>query len=1223
LKRGKQIVMLARRWFGFIKITLIALLVSMPPAWAQLSSGSITGVVSDPSHAVIPAAKITLTEMDKGLVTNATTDVSGRYLIRSVPTGRYKLTVTAPGFEIETRTNIVLDVNQNVTADFALVVGTSTNAIAVVGESPLLAAEEASTGQVLNRQFIDSMPVIGRDTMGLTYLTPGTVAVLNGPPKTGSAGNDFVSSGGPAWTADVLLDGASVTNYEQNGGLLRVQYLPNPDAIEEFKVQTASFSAEFGFTGSTVVNMVMRSGTNEFHGRAYDYFQNSDLDGNNFFNNLSGTKNPELQRNNFGANVGGPIKKNKAFFFADYDGLKQGLASTTTEGVPSAAERIGNFGELCGYQHGTFNSNGQCSAAAGQLWDPYSGVYSAASGGALRSSFIPFNNLATYTSPGNPNLNGTAFQLAPTAGNLIDPVASKLMQYMPLPNLNVGQPNYQYYNNWIGSGTSPSSNNAFDGKVDYRFSDATTLTGNFGQQRPQSRHYNYYQNVGDTEANGLSNQHSRMAGLHLNHSFSPTLLLTATYGWTRWYQQLPDIFGDYPNVNPITTLGEQAYMGVSGSPTFPAITAGSPYSTGPAGISVGTQGSDKILQGVDSHQGLVTISWVKGSHELRFGGESRWHRVNYYIPSSPGGAFSFTFGSTSQNSTSSSTGGDPLASFLTGVGTGGGSGSYQVPDAPSNANWQWGGFVQDNWKVSRTLTLNIGLRYDLTLPREEAHNRMEWLSTSAVSPLQAPGLGTLHGGEIFAMSGDRANYEPDYSDWEPRFGVAWRPISKTVVRAGYGIYYTASRSAAAGAGGLGQNGFAQTTTWITSLNSDGATPYGRLQNPFPAGGPLLPPGSSQGLLTQVGLAAAGPVKESSGTNKTPYEQSWTLDIQRELPGQILLDVGYVGKKGTHLYFGGDTNLNILPKSVENNTTAQNTALVTFVPNPFYGVITNPASSLSSKTVQAYQLMLPFPQFTTFGGDSPPYANSSYQGLQVRVEKRFSAGLQFLLTYTFSKAIDDASVSQDSFNTGATSLQDPNNLEGERAVSLFDITHVLQFNHVYELPFGRGKKFGQNWNPVLNGVLGGWQVSGIWTINSGLPLSFKVNGGVALPTYGAQRPNLLCTPSRNTGPNWISAYFANNACFAKPANYTLGDAPRNLSEVRTEGQANTNLALSKSFSLSRIRERMRLQVMAQAQNGFNHPLLAAPNTTVGSSAFGIITSQANTPRQLELALKLHF
>jgi hypothetical protein len=244
-------------------------------------------------------------------------------------------------------------------------------------------------------------------------------------------------------------------------------------------------------------------------------------------------------------------------------------------------------------------------------------------------------------------------------------------------------------------------------------------------------------------------------------------------------------------------------------------------------------------------------------------------------------------------------------------------------------------------------------------------------------------------------------------------------------------------------------------------------------------------------------------------------------------------------------------------------------------------------------------------------------------LQVRVEKRFSAGLQFLLTYTFSKDIDDASVSQDSFNTGPTSLQDPNNLEGERAVSVFDITHVLQFNHVYELPFGRGKKFGQHWNPVVNGALGGWQVSGIWTLNSGLPLSPKVNGSIALPTYGPQRPNLLCTPSRNTGPNWISSYFANNACFAKPAAYALGDAPRNLPWVRTEGQANVNLAVSKYFSLARVREGMRLQLMAQAQNGFNHPLMAAPNMTVGSSAFGVITSQANTPRQLELALKLHF
>ncbi len=1198
---------------------MIAVVINTAIAWAQLSSGSITGVVTDPSRALIPAAKITLTDVDKGLVTNAVADMAGRYLIRSVQPGNYRLTVSAQGFEGQTRDHIAVDVNQNITADFALNVGTSSNTVAVVGESPLLAAEEASSGQVLNRKFIDAMPVIGRDTMGLTYLTPGTVAVLNGPPKTGTAGNDFVSSGGPAWTTDVLLDGASVTNYEQNGGLLRVQYLPNPDAIEEFKVQTSAFSAEFGFTGATVVNMVMRSGTNQFHGRGYEYLQNSDLDGNNFFNNASGTKLPTLQRNNFGANVGGQIKRNKTIFFTDYEGLRQKAATTTTFGVPSALERNGDFGELCGYQHGTFNANGQCSAAAGQLWDPYTGTYSATAGGAVRSGFIPFNNLALYTSPGNPNLNGTGFQLAPTVGNLIDPVASKLMAYMPLPNLNVGKTNYQYFNNWIGSGANPSTNNWVDVKLDHRFSDATSISGNFGRQDPNSRHYNYFQNEGDTVASGLSAQKSYMVGVHLNHSISPTFLVTATYGWTRWFQFLPDITGDYPNVNPITTLGLPAYMGVSGSPTFPGITAGSPYSTGSAGYSVGTQGSTRITQGVDSHQGLVTLSWVHGGHELRFGSELRWHRVNYFIPSSPGGGFTFTFGSTSQTPSSSS-GGDPLASFLTGVGTGGGSGSYQVPDAPSSANWQYGGFIQDNWKVTRNLTLNLGLRYDLTLSREEAHNRQEWLDPNVASPLQVPGLGPLHGGEVFASGSEPGIYNPDYKDWQPRVGFAYRPFSKTVVRGGYGIFYTASRIAAAGAGGIGQNGFSQTTTWVTSLNSDLATPYGRLSNPFPNGGPQLPPGSSLGLLTQVGLAAAGPYRTES---KTPYEQAWNLDIQREIPGQILLDVGYIGKKGTHLYYGGDTNKNILPASVEGYNSAQIASLLTFVPNPFFGIITNPVSSLSAKTVQAYQLQLPFPQFTTFGGDSPPFANSSYQGLQVRVEKRFSSGLQFLLTYTFSKAIDDASVSQDSFNTGPTSLQDPNNLAGERSVSTFDITHVLQFNHVYELPFGRGKKFGQNWNPVLNGFLGGWQLSGIWTLNSGLPLTFKVNGGISLPTYGAQRPNLLCTPSRNDGANWITSYFASNACFAKPASYALGDAPRNVSWVRTEGQANTNLAISKYFSLAKIREGMRFQVMAQAQNGFNHPLLAAPNTTVGSSAFGVITSQANTPRQIELAMKLHF
>jgi hypothetical protein len=1185
---------------------------------AQLQSGSASGLVTDPSGAVVPKAKVSVTDEQKGISFTGETDGAGRYVVRSIPPGTYAITVNAQGFQIEKHAGVRIEVNQNATVDFSLPIRTSAEAVTITGEAPLLATEDAATGQVLSRKFISDLPVVGRDPMGLAYLTAGVVGVSNGAVKTATAGNDLSSSGGRAWTADVLLDGISVTNYEQNGGLIDIIYLPSPDAIEEFKVQTSNFSAEFGFTGATVVNVVMRSGTNAFHGSLYEYLRNSKLDSNSFFNNASGVKLPPIRRNNFGVTAGGPIRKNKTFFFVDYDGYRQETFSTGNFGVPSAAERTGNFGELCGYKGGVFDSAGKCSVASGQLWDPYTGVFSASAGGAVRSSYIPFNNLATYVSPGSPNLAGTGYQLAPVAGNLIDPVALKMMQYMPLPNFNVGSPSYQYFNNYIGSGPRLAGNDQGDIKIDQRVSDATLLSGKFARQSPYHHNYNFFGNAADTVNVGFDDNHAYLGGLNVNHTFSPTLLVTASYGLNRWHEFLPGAMGDYPGLDPVKTLGLPDYMKLSGTVVFPAIIAGSPYSTGPVGVSVGTQPSTRITQGTDEHQGLVIFSLLKGSQEIKFGGEARWHRISYFIPAASGGSFTFNFNSTSQTPSSSS-GGDPLASFLTGVGSGN-SGNYQVPSAFTTTNWQWGGFVQDNWKIRRNLTLNFGLRYDVTLPRTERYNRANWLDPNVVSPVVAPGLGTLHGGEVFATTGTPQVYEADFGDWQPRFGFAWRPMNKTVIRGGYGIYFSPSRVAVTGAGGPGHSGFNQTTTWVTSLNNDGATPWGRLSDPFPGTGPGLPPGSSLGLLDDVGLAANGPYRNM---NATPYEQSWNLDIQRELPGHVLLDTGYLGKKGTHLYFGGDTNFNHLGPQVEQYSASQIASLLTFVNNPFYGVITNPLSTLSHSTVQYYQLLLPFPQFTTFGGDSPPEGDSIYNALQLRVEKRFSAGFQALVTYTYSKFLDDATSSQNSFNTGGTSLQDPNNRRLERSVSLYDISHLLQISHTYQLPFGRGRKLGSNWNAALNGVLGGWQVNGIWTVDSGRPLSPALTGGLNLPTYGTQRPNLVATPERNDGPNWLTQYFANPSAFVKPASYAVGNAPRTLPWVRTPGQRNVNLAVSKEFGLSQIREGMGLQCLVQSLNAFNHPQFAGPNMTVGSAAFGTVTSQANTPRELEIALKLHF
>ncbi len=1197
-------------------IWLLAMLLCAQAALAQLYSGSATGVVADPSNAVVPGAKITLLDEDKGMSTTVETDVAGRYLFRSVPPGNYRISVAAANFQAQVRPGIKIDINQNVTVNFNLALSSSTEVVSITAEAPLLATEDASTGQVVGRRLIDSLPLVSRDATSLAYLSPGVVSAYNGKIGTGDQGNNFISSGSRNATADVLMDGASTTNYEQNGGIQVISYTPSAESIEEFKVQTSNFSAEFGFGGSTVINMVTRSGTNAFHGSGYDYLRNQVLDANKFFANQAGNDLPPLRRNNFGGTIGGPIRKNTTFFFFDYDGLREKEGMTAAFGVPSAAERTGNFGELCGYAGGSFDSSGRCSVPDAQLWDPYSGTYDPNVGGAVRTAFVPFNNLATYRSAGNPRLAGTSQELPNRAGNLLDPVSLKMAQYYPAPNFNVGTPQYEYYRNWVGSGATSNSHNQWDLKIDHRFNDRTLFSGKFSRQNTFRHMWNCFGNAADPCTAGPTTGHAYLGALNVTHTFSPTMLLTVSYGYNRAAVLEAGGMGDYPDVDAVDTLGLPQYMKASGVIVMPSVSVGDAYSSA-WGTSVGTWPWTYIKGGNDAHQLNGALSWIKGPHEIKFGGEGRLRRINYTIPGPTGGYFSYDRNWTAQSDWG--IGGDAMASFFTGLA---GYGTYEISEPTSTQSFQWGGFVQDNWKVKRNVTVNLGLRYDLTMPRTERFNRMNWVDPNVVSAIQVPGLGTLHGGEVFASPNQRTNYDAAYTNFQPRIGFAWNAREKTVVRGGYGVFFSVSQAGAAGKGGSGQQGYSQTTDVTSTYLGDGATPWSRLSDPFPGTGPTLPPGSSLGLLNDVGFAALGPVRT---LKSVPYEQTWSFGIQQQFPANLLIEADYLGKKGTHLYFGGSGDINMLGAGIERYSPDQIAGLLSYVDNPFYGLITNPNSSLSQPQIQAYQLQRPFPQYTGFGGDPLPSANSSYHALQVRADKRMSSGLQFTVAYTFSKAIDDASSTSGNITWlgGGTSLQNPNNRSLERSVSLFDVTHILSLSHVYELPFGHGKRFGGNWNALVDGALGGWQFNGIWSFATGRPLTLGLENGHSLPTYGGQRPNLAGTTGRNTGSDWMRQYFADPGVFVAPADYAVGNAPRALSWIRTPGQANAELSLFKEFALTRIREGMHLQLRVEGINALNHPQFGGPNTSVGSDAFGQVSDQANDARQVQMAVKVYF
>ncbi len=1220
----------SRKFAGLALLLVFCLFLLVAGAQAQLYTGSVSGTVSDPSGAVVPGVKVSLVDAEKGFSFNGTSDSEGRYIVRQVPPGKYNISVEASNFETQKKDNVVVSINENASVDFTLRVGAASQVVEVQAAGVELQTQDAVTGQVVDRSFINNLPLISRAVFDLAYLAPGVTIPDN--QCVGCTTTNFISNGSRNSTADVLIDGVTTSNFEQNSGILSATYTPSVESVEEFKLQQSNFSAEFGFSGSNVVNVVTRSGTNQFHGSAYDFLRNEKLDANNWFANQNGEPRSPLRRNNFGVTFGGPIIRKKTFFFVDYDGTRQRTFASGSAGVPSAAERTGDFGELCGLRGGSFDGAGMCDDPAGQLWDPFDPNASFDDGisSFSRTAFIPFNNLSTFASGGTSTPG--------VAGNLIDPVAFNLMQFFPQPTSAATDADGRFLN-WFGAGTNRYTDDKFDIKIDHRFSDNSLLSGKYSQEKGNSHGFNCYGNEADPCTAGPGDFTRHLFALNETYTFSPTVVMNISYGFTRGFDFQHGIQGDFDSIDPSAQLGLPAYMLVSGFPQFPNIELADYVP--PAGANIGTQTFSILRQGQETHHLTGTISLVRGSHELKFGGEGRLHRINFTQPGWPAGEFNFDYNGSSQTR---DVGGDPMASFLMGVGSPDGCFDfcpYEVPNAVSTQNFQIGGFVQDNWRASPKLTVNLGLRYDVTTPRTERFDRQNWIDLNATNPLNGGSISytdpltgddvtrPLLGAEVFASSNDRKNFGTDWKDIQPRVGFAYEFPHNLVMRGGYGVFFSTTRAGAAGTGPINTyKGYDQLTEWRT-VASNQFSPFARLSDPFPGTGPLLPPGNALGALNDVGFGAGGNVKTIT---QAPYEQTWTLGFEKELPGRVVVEASYIGKKGTHLYFSGASELNHLPISVESLTPDQIASLENPVANPFFGIITDPLSELSSDEVQGFQLLLPYPQYTSVQGDTFPTASSIYHALQLRAEKSYANGLQFLATYTWAKSIDNASATDDSVSWlgGSSSLQDPNRPQLERSVSQFDIPHLLQFSYVYDLPIGRGRKFANNMNPVLGAVIGGWQLNGIVTFSSGRPIQLSLDGGAAIPTYGGRRPNISGTLQRNTGSDFVDQYFANaNDVLSQPDDFTLGDAPRALSYIRQPGVRNVSMSLFKQFSLSSIRESMRLEYRLEAFNAFNHPQFCGPDTSArfeGGSLtgnFGQITETCNDPREVQMALKFYW
>lgn len=1122
-------------------------------AYAQ--TGQISGIVSDASGAVIPGTKIAAVNEETGIIHNTTTNEAGAYTVPLLRPGLYEVSAQHEGFRPVSRSGIRIEVDHVARIDFRLQVGDVSERIEVVQTAPLLQTSTSSVGQVIENQQIIDLPLNNRTALGLLGLSAGVVPGRNWSPDNYSAASQFSAGGSRAGQNEFLLDGTpnTVPGIWPGRGILGM--LIPVDSIQEFKVQTNSFAAEFGRSGGGLVNSVSKSGTNEMHGSLFWYLRNSAMDSNNFFANRAGVPLVSFKRNQFGGTAGGPFARDRSFFFFNYQGTRVRNPAVFNGTVPTANTRAGNFAGLTTAQ-----------GAAITLYDP----------------------LTTQIVNGNPIRQPFAGNIIPN--DRINQVGRNIAGNYPLPN----QPGF--VNNYFATATRKTDDDTAGIRVDHMVSDKHKVYGRVYYNQVDPLSPDWYGNEA-TPGSAYNRQKVYSGTGDYVYTASPTLLLNARYGFTQRNTDEPSrTFGEID----LTTLGfPSAVQTAAKRSNYPAISA-SGYSA--QGWSSGINTFGLI---VHSFQGSATK--ISGNHTIKFGTDVRFHSSRQDRGIDLGGNYTFNNGYTRgpNANTAGATAGDSIASMLLGTPA---SGSFGTFLEVKGANEYFALYAQDDWRVTSKLTLNLGLRYELELPRTESQDRLDWFDFDVVNPLTelVPGVGTLRGGLRFATvdGNPRRHFNTDAINFAPRFGFAYQATPMTVIRGGSGIFYGAG-SIGSGGWNIASQGFAPVTPFVGSI--DGFVPITTLGNPFPDGF-SQPVGSSRGLLSLVGQNIDRVFDRNA---LLPYNLQWNFSIQRQF-GATLFEIGYIGSQGTHLADGTGHLINQLrPEALQLGTDLQRT-----VDNPFYGIVTNPGA-LSQPKVQLAQLLRPYPHFLNMTVFNPSSSSSTYHALTLKFERRYTSGIGFLGSYTWSKNISDSDAT-----VGPTAAhQNTYNRRADRSVIVEDIAHRLILSASAELPFGRNKAVGSGWHPVLNGVLGGWQVNSIISIQSGIPLAFSASPNNLNAQGGTQRPNSNGFSAAKDGriQDRLENYL-NPDAFSHPGPFHYGNVGRVLGDVRGPRLSNLDLSLFKTFF---IKEGLRLQARGEFFNAFNSPMFGLPNTAFGGANFGRITSQENDPRQVQLALKLIF
>ena len=1129
--------------------TFLLLLAFAPLLSAQSSRGAITGTITDSTQSAIPGANVKATNQETSVVYTSITNTSGNYVIPQLPEGRYKVSVEKQGFKASNTSDMELLLAQTLTLNLALQVGEVTQSVNVGAATANVETTTSENATSVNAQMVIDLPLAVSGNMrnpeSFVFLTPGV---------TGSTSNTQIE-GSQSRSKEVLVDGIGSTSPESGGILFSY---PSVEAVSEFQLLGSNFNAEYGRTGGGFEIFTTRSGTNDFHGAAFDYLRNNVFDSRGFFSPVT----PVNRQNEYGVVFGGPVwipkvynGRNRTFFHFVYSGFRyRQSAANTLISVPPLAYRAGNFSSLA-------NSKGQPVI----IYDPATNavVNGVDTRGPFPNNQIPLSRFSA--------------------------VSRKIVPLLPTPN------NLSLLNNYLAIGLTAVNRDQVDFKFDHNFSDRNRLNVFFYEgQYPTTSPAEL---PGALSASLLSGYNSYWA--RVNHDFvlSPNMVNHIGLGFTREGQY-------WHSLNANLNLPEQ--IGLNGVNTgygnsFPVVTFSDGYYT------LGNVANAKNVgaQVNEVYQATDSFSWVKGSHGIKFGVDYRWSQTNGADFFNGEGTFNFSTLETGLPGSSAVTG-NSFASFLLGAVD---SASRNVlAYVPSNRYRYLGLYIQDDWKVARKLTLNYGLRYEIYTPRHEGHGNLASFSPT----LPNPGAGNILGAIAYLGSGTGRTglssfANTDYLNFGPRIGLAYAINDKTVIHSGFGIYFSPGNAntdlresqsynygfSASPAYTTPNAGFMPAFNWDSGFPTNFATP--------PQIGPTVANGSN--VLTMY-----------PGDGRPPYFENWNFDVQRELPWNILYDVAYVGVKGTRL----GTNLINLNQV-----------------NPSYlGLGSLLTQSVTSTAAQAAGIRIPYPGFTgTVAQALRPYphylniqdlanpnGNSTYNALQMKVQKRFSQGLTLIAAYTWSKSISDGEIAAG----GGPSGENFYNRKNEKAISSDDVPQALALSYVYELPFGPGKRYLKS-TGVTGKLVGGWTFTGIQQYQSGNPIVLSATN--TLPLFNsAQRPNLVQgVPVMNNLSNFdpnnpASDHYINLAAFSVPAAYTYGTADRSYTSLRNPMLLNESLGLIKRTAIT---EHISLTFRAEFFNVFNRVVFGSPAANVSASNFGIIGSQGNTPRQGQVALRLEF